>query len=75
MTARTQGYALLDSAGRVIGAFDAGLPLTLGAWKWIPRAHRMQPRRQRAVVAADTDIDCTPSFADSIRGYRRLSIR
>ena len=64
-----KGHALLDSAGRVIGAFDSfgnGTLSGLGAWRWV--AHARKP----AVVARDCDIDTTPRMQDVIKGWNRL---
>jgi len=57
---------LRNSAGVIVGTMDAGLPLTLGAWRWIPAD---APR-----IATDTEIVIdAPTMQDVLKGYGRLS--
>ncbi len=62
---------LRDSAGKVVGACDEGIPMfdRLGRRPWRPRA-RPAPR-----VAADREITVEidgPTMASQIKGYNRL---
>lgn len=70
----TQGIALLDAGGRVIGAVDSVCNLFTNEFRQL-RTYRPRARpAPRVAVDHDVEIDATVDidFAATIRGYHRL---